>query len=352
MPDDEHAADAAWLRELEPGGAMAWLEEPVALLGGIACSVRPAADALVTEVLRAAVADVVSTAMGVDLTWTVTVEQRGTDRAGAGDGADARQAAAGAGQAEGAQAFGVTRPVGTADPAGPAGPEGLDWSLLAPLPADVRRVRLDAFCTSMLEHLDHPQARPVSVHAALPGRRDAPDRPPGLSVAVSMHRWAMYGAGADLAPFADRLTGWLLGAAERVGAGTGFVTLDRVDAAREQSPWEEVVDVEPADRDLSRHLWGHGWGTLLAPEHLGRLGGVAALTSSGLGRAVELEDGRLWFTLSDRDPAHLVACGDDHDVVAALTAALLPVLPPGRRTLEEYLDDPLPPGQVRRHYIL
>ncbi|MDQ0372685.1 hypothetical protein [Cellulomonas humilata] len=153
----------------------------------------------------------------------------------------------------------------------------------------------------------------------------------GLVVGLSMHRWAMYGGGEDLVRVADAMTPWLLGAADRLGADTGYATLGRLTAEDSQSPWERATHCLPALRDVTRTLWGYGWGTLLSPVHVGAVGGRAVLeTLRDVLPALRLRDaggGRTWLTLGE-DPA--TVRGED---VRALRAVLAPALPRGTQTV-------------------
>ena len=81
---------------------------------------------------------------------------------------------------------------------------------------------------------------------------------------------------------------------------------------------------------LERHVWGYGWGTLLSASLAEAVGGSAALSrAAGCRRAGRL-GGQVWVRLGD-DPAAV-----DRSAVAALREVLAPVLPVGRRTVEEY----------------
>lgn len=286
--DDELDAAYADSPDTGPEGP-----EP-ALFAGVAVSwARPVED--VVAVLRDGVEQVALGTLGIDLTWT-TVAITSADDLESGRTDD------------------TSRP-------------GLDWDFVLGRGDGLRSVSVVAEATAMLAHPWHPKRTVAVVHASLPqaGRREG-----GLTAAVSVHRWAMYGGGEDLGRPVGLAGGWLLGAAERLQAQTGFLTLDRVSADALESPWERVSGLPPALRDVSTHLWGHGWGTLLSPVHLERVGGAAALEASGLGDVHELSGGRVWFTLR-RDLAEVT-----HDDVAALRQVLLPALPPARRTPDQF----------------
>jgi hypothetical protein len=86
-----------------------------------------------------------------------------------------------------------------------------------------------------------PTVNPVNAFARL-----LPGRPATLS--WSVHRWAV----RDWASFLPAATGWLLDAATSLDAGSGFVTLDVLDAVQPDSAWEVVAGVHPIDRDFAR----------------------------------------------------------------------------------------------------
>lgn len=304
MDDDE--LDAAYADSPELGSEG---PEP-ALFAGVAVSwARPVED--VVAVLRDAVEEVALGTVGIDLTWT-TVAITGSDDLENGRTDD-------------------------------TGREGLDWDFVLGRADGLRTVSLVAEATALLPYPWHPKRTVAVAHASLPqpGRREG-----GLTVAVSVHRWAMYGGGEDLGRPVGLAGTWLLRAAERLHAQTGYLTLDRVSADALESPWERVTWAPAGSRDVSAHLWGHGWGTLLSPVHLERIGGVATLEASGLGDVHELPDGRVWFTLR-RDLAEVT-----HADVAALRQVLLRALPPSRRAPEDFRREIEEYGSAEPDYLV
>jgi hypothetical protein len=164
-----------------------------------------------------------------------------------------------------------------------------------------------------------PTVNPVNAVARL-----VPGRP--ATLAWSVHRWAV----RDWASFVPAAVGWLLDAATSLGAGSGYVTLDVVDAVQPESAWEVVAQVSPADRDFERAVWGYGWGTLLSAAQADAVGGSDRLRQVPGAELLQGPGGHLWVRLGD-DPATV-----DPASVAALRRVLAPVLPVGRRTVEEY----------------
>ncbi len=135
----------------------------------------------------------------------------------------------------------------------------------------------------------------------------------------------------DWTSFVPAASGWPLEAATSLGAGSGFVTLDVVDAVQPASAWEVAAQAAPADRDFGRCVWGCGWGSLLSAAHVDAVGGRDSLRKVTAAALLEVPGGYLWVRLGD-DPAAVPP-----DSVAALRRALAPVLPPGRRAVEEYV---------------
>jgi len=297
-------------------------EREVALYGGVAVGLRHAPHPDVIEVLRQAVEEVVVPAIGIDLTW-FTVAIRSDDDLESGD----------------------TRTTGR---------DGvdLDFALSRVEPARERGglfdVTLMAGAAALMSHFWHPKREVAVVHARFASPMEIAGRKAGgTTVAVSLHRWAMYGGGADLTGVTGSLSDWLLRSGERLGAETGYVTLDRVTAQSMESPWERLTTAGGIGRNVTSDLWGYGWGTLLSPAHLERIGGVAALATVHGGRVRELPGGRVWFTLGE-DIANL-----DRATVAELREVLMPALPVGTMTLEEYYAQPVNEyGPVIEHYVL
>ncbi|GAA0292666.1 hypothetical protein [Kineococcus aurantiacus] len=140
----------------------------------------------------------------------------------------------------------------------------------------------------------------------------------------------------DASSVASGLAAWIQHAAREHGALTGYVTLDEhVTAWNHQSAWEIAVGSSPYDRDLTRTLYGYGWGTLLRPEHLAAFGGVRWLRSLLTvlppgGTITEDPDGSVWLQLS---PDIRTTTWQD---IATLRGLLLPALPAGQHTIEQY----------------
>ena len=167
-----------------------------------------------------------------------------------------------------------------------------------------------------------------------------PGRP--ATLAWSVHRWAV----RDWPAFCRAATRWLLETGERLGADSGFVTCDVLDAVQPMSAWDIVAQVSPTERDLGRHAWGYGWGTLLSAPLAEAVGGPAALGGVPGASVLVGPGGQVWVRLGD-DPAAV-----DRSAVAALRTVLAPVLPVGRRTVEDYLAPPDSPYEVRPAYVV
>ena len=214
---------------------------------------------------------------------------------------------------------------------------GREWSAAAAVgPELFESVSAEGVVSDRSALPPDPRQSPVRALAHVPTGGRGP-----ATIAVSMHEWALVGGyvGREIA---QALSRWLLGAAERLGAQTGYVTLDFVDAWDGMSAWEQAVQAPPAQRDVSRTVWGYGWGTLLSSSHAAAIGGVGALSAVPGARLLEGPGGRVWVRLGD-DPAAVTP-----KQVAALRIALTPVLPTGFRTLaesEQAAQDPfsLPP---------
>ena len=106
-----------------------------------------------------------------------------------------------------------------------------------------------------------PSADPV--HALVRGLAGRPG-----TLAWSVQEWVV----RDLGEHAVATERWLLAVAERLGADSGFVTLDVVRAQDGASPWEHVVGQPPSWRDFRRHAWSLGWATLLGPGQAAAVG--------------------------------------------------------------------------------
>lgn len=260
-------------------------ELPQRLLVGVALERPPTDPRAAVDALARAVEDVVLPAMFVDLDWRTTVVtpaddlEWGAGRQTRGRDWDAVRAAA----------------------------PGLESGGVAGLRQDVPHDLLPP----------DPTVNPVNAVARL-----LPGRP--ATLAWSVHRWAV----RDWASFVPAAARWLLDTAPALGAGSGFVTLDVVDAVQPDSAWEVVAQVSPTDRDFARCLWGYGWGTLLSPAQADAVvDGLQNVPGALLRRGPE---GHLWVRLGD-DPATV-----DLASVAELRRVLAPVLPVGARTVGEY----------------
>lgn len=270
-----------------------------AMFGGVAVQSSRPSDEAVVAVLRDGLERVVEQCMGIDLSWT-TVATVASDDLSTGRGDTGRRR--------------------------------IDWDFALGRGEPLQTVTLIGMASALEGYHWHPKWLPVTLHATLPvtvahGRGDGG----GLAVRLSMHRWAMYGGGEDLVRVADLLTPWLLDAADRLDADTGYATLDQVTAEDGQSPWERATGCAPSLRDVTRTLWGYGWGTLLSPVHVEAVGGLDALRD--VLPTVELRDvgsGRTWLTLGP-DPAAVQA-----EDIKALREVLAPALPVGDRTVEEW----------------
>ncbi|GEK21769.1 hypothetical protein [Cellulomonas xylanilytica] len=272
----------------------------LAMFGGVAVQSGRPSDQDVVAVLRDGVEHVVASCLGVDLTWTTTAVVASDDLS-----------------------------TGNAD----IGRPGLDWAFALGRGEPLLAVTLSATATALEGYDWHPRWLPVTVRATMPvdvphGRGDGG----GLVVGLSMHRWALYGGGDDLVRVADVLTPWLLDSADRLDADAGYATLDRVTAEDAESPWERVTGCLPALRDVTRTLWGYGWGTLLSPVHVDAVGGRVVLDSlREVLPAVVVRDvggGRTWLTLGP-DPAAVTP-----QDVATLRSVLAPALPRGSRSVD------------------
>ncbi|OJV56814.1 MAG: hypothetical protein BGO38_02305 [Cellulomonas sp. 73-145] len=244
---------------------------------------------VVVPVLRAAV-DLALGWVGVDLTWSTSVFV-------AGEGAPS-------------QASSFRR--------------RLDWDFVSGRPGSPTWISLKGVCTQLAADPLHPGHRVVNIDAHFPEWSEFYGRDLGrMLVSVSVQRWALYGSGTQLPRFTPALDRWMVDGADRLGAAGGFALLDAGPAFVGESPWERRTY---AKAEAASQVWGYGWGTLLGPEQLDRIGGAGSITALPGARVQELSGGRLWLTLGD-DPSAV----RDH-VMFALHEALLPALP-SRRVL-------------------
>lgn len=293
-----------------------YVAEP-AVVAGLVVQSSSCSDEDVVAVLREGVEGVVGQCMGVELTWTTSAIVGSDD---------------------------------LSSEYSDTGRSGIDWDFALGRGEPLRSVAVGATTTAMQGYHWHPKWAPVRVGARMPisvahGRGDAG----GLVVKVQMHRWAMYGGGENLVRVAGFVEPWLLGAAERLGADTGYVSLDRQNADGSESGWELATMCSPGLRDTTRTLWGYGWGTLLSPVHVAAIGGLGVLdvvreVAPGL-EVRPVAGGRTWVRLG-ADPGGVTA-----EQVRALREVLLPALPIGYRTIEEY-ERAVARGEEPARYIL
>lgn len=174
----------------------------------------------------------------------------------------------------------------------------------------------------------------LTVHAGLPRpvrRLDGSEgqSPMVIDCSVNLSRIG----GSVSAELRAWLVSWLQSAASEIGATTGYLTVDFIQAGPgATSPYEDAVMALPSERDPANHAVGYGWGTLLGPAHVAALGGSSALDRAPVVRRVALDEDRWWLELTD-DP-------NDMSSMTALREFLAPVLPEGLQDLEEYADEP------------
>jgi hypothetical protein len=212
---------------------------------------------------------------------------------------------------------------------------GREWARAGAVPDDLfESVAVAGLVPGRSTLPPDPKESPVHAVARVPTGGRGP-----VTIAVSVHEWALAGGrvGPDVARAVSR---WLLGTAERLDAETGYVTLDFVDAHDGTSAWEQVVQASPSQRDVSRTVWGYGWGTLLSASHVSAVGGASALSAVPGANVLVGPGGRMWVRLGD-DPAAVT-----RPQVAALRMTLTPVLPTGLRTLAEFERAVLAPFEV------
>ncbi|ABS04319.1 hypothetical protein [Kineococcus radiotolerans] len=185
----------------------------------------------------------------------------------------------------------------------------------------------------------------VAVSAQRPGRSTDPEtfwndrlqacldlRGATLSISVPQALLREHDATAP----AHALAEWICRAGVEHHVLTGYLTLDEhVSASNTSSAWEIAVGAPWWERDLRRTLWGYGWGVLLRPAHLEVIGGLPALRAllsvlPAGGRVRENRDGSVWLQLSA--DIRTMTWQD----VATTRGLLLPVLPRGEQSVEEY----------------
>ncbi|MBD8058233.1 hypothetical protein IC607_04520 [Cellulomonas sp. JH27-2] len=267
------------------------------LFGGVAVQSHRPADAAVVGVLRSGVEDVVRATMHMDLTW-------GTFAATAADDLGSRRSTTGRNR--------------------------LDWRFIEAKGRERRleSVALGAQSTTMKQAFDanpdfdlyDPHVDVAVVEARFPA--DVPYRDEavgGVTAGVLMSTWALGDSSTSWSDAVGALSEWVVRSAEELGADCGFVVCGRLPASGNlTSPYEIWTQTHVADRDLARHLWGYGWGTLLSAHHVAAVGGIARLESVGAVRLVG--GGHVWLTVGG-DPAAV-----DLAALARLRAVLAPVL--------------------------
>lgn len=139
--------------------------------------------------------------------------------------------------------------------------------------------------------------------------------------------------GAVQPELTGRAVTWIERAVREIGAVTGYMTVDRLLAGPgAMSPYETAVMAPPAARDPTREIVGYGWGTLLGPEHVDRLGGRDAIDAAPVHRRAQFDDGRWWLELHG-DPSAVSRAS-----IADLRRFLAPVLREGSRRFEDAED--------------
>lgn len=215
-------------------------------------------------------------------------------------------------------------------------PQGLVWDVLQrthPLEA--------AMITATLpDHQEIPEPPFLVVHAEPPnpcrrldGSLDETETVVDFSVRLAE-------IGGRVPPdLRARVLSWVEQARSAIGAATGYATVDWVQAGPvAMSPYETAVMAPPSARKSRHEVVGYGWGTLLGPDHVARLGGHAAVENAPVHRRVPLDDGYWWLELA-ADP-----CEVSRQAVAALRQYLTPVLRDGTQAIEDFSG--IPPLRV------
>ncbi|WP_155856033.1 hypothetical protein [Cellulomonas sp. URHD0024] len=202
---------------------------------------------------------------------------------------------------------------------------GLDWEFASSRPGMAQTISLTAVCTELEPFPWRPDHVVAEVSARFPVFVAGQGREVGrMSVTVSVQRWAMYGSGENMRWIAGPAGPWVQQSTEVIGADSGYAILDRVRASDTESPLELHSTVPVAGFGSEPDLWGFGWGTLLSPSHLERIGGVGVLTGVAGAEVHDLPGGRVWVTLGD-DPSAVT-----DETMWGLHAALQPAFPAPR----------------------
>lgn len=220
---------------------------------------------------------------------------------------------------------------------------GLDWEFISTRSGTAALILLTGVCTDLADYPWHPNHTVAEVAVWFPVFVAALGRDAGrMCVGVSVQRWAMYGSGENMPWIAGPVGPWVARSVEIMGADTGYAILDQVKGSHRQSPLESRSMPPAGGYGSVPDVWGYGWGTLLSPSHLERIGGVEGLPGA---HVEQLPGGRVWVTLGD-DPSQVpeVAMWGLHE-------ALQPAFPaPRPQWIEEPVDEraiPRTVGDVR-----
>ena len=216
---------------------------------------------------------------------------------------------------------------------------GLDWEFIAARPGTAALILLTGVCTDLADYPWHPNHTVAEVAVWFPVFVAALGRDAGrMCVGVSVQRWAMYGSGENMPWIAGPVGPWVARSVEIMGADTGYAILDQVKGSHSQSPLESRSMPPVGGYGAAPDVWGYGWGTLLSPAHLERIGGVEVLEGA---QVEQLPGGRVWVTLGD-DPSQVPEAA-----MWRLHEALQPAFPaPRPQSIEEPVDERAIPRTV------
>ena len=215
---------------------------------------------------------------------------------------------------------------------------GVDWEFVSSMQGTARVIQLTGLCTELADYPTHPNRTVAEVSAGFPLSGAGVGDVGRTSVSVSVQRWAMYGSGENMPWIAGPVGPWVRRSVETMGADSGYAILDEVRASDSESPLERRSAAPAGGFGSAPDIWGYGWGTLLSPPQLERIGGAAVLDGA---RVEQLPRGRVWVTLGD-DPSAVpeAAMWRLHD-------ALLPAFPAPRETwVEQSFESPAVPRTV------